>query len=665
MSTTKILIPAAACLFAAALFGATELPSEWKYVQEMSVAGPGLVKFSLPSDTLGAARSGLEDIRIFDDAGRETPHWIDRPASGKKATREARHFLVSLGSGSTTIRIETGLDKHPMDGITLETPSNGFMKAVRVEGSTDGKNWKELGRGLPIFRQANGASHLHLAVPSGIWKSLRLTVDDSRSDPIAFTGAKVDADLTEPLPSEIQTVRIVDRQEAEGQTRLTLDFGSANLLLSDLEIETSEPLFMRGTTLATRQLSGNVVREQSLAEGSVYRVGIEGQPVSSNSRFRLDVFLPSREALLLIQNNDSPPLPIHGLKARRRPVYLIFQAKNPGVHYLMTGNPYCSVPRYDLGSLSARLKGAALSSIHVSSLADNRFYHPSEALPEIQKAGSALEVGSPLDVSRWKYRKKVGLSKGGVQYLALDLEVLAHSDASFRDLRLMRDEKQIPYILERTSIIESLAPGVTMESVPKKPTRTRWIIRLPHRALPLMRLACASPTALFKRNMTLFEESRDERGQSHQRILAQATWVQTPALKERTLTLHLDSAPFTDTLFLETDNGDNPAIELGNFRLFYPVTRQIFKTASEAGVFLYYGNREAGSPQYDLDLMTSQLLSSEQTKASLAAEEILREATWRERATAPGASHAIFWAVLVLVVVVLLVMISRLLPKQG
>jgi hypothetical protein len=43
------------------------------------------------------------------------------------------------------------------------------------------------------------------------------------------------------------------------------------------------------------------------------------------------------------------------------------------------------------------------------------------------------------------------------------------------------------------------------------------------------------------------------------------------------LVIELNARPQSDTLFLETDNGDNPAIELRDFRSHYPVTRLVFK----------------------------------------------------------------------------------------
>ena len=77
--------------------------------------------------------------------------------------------------------------------VTLETPANDFIKAVRVESSDDGNRWQIIAQGQPIFRQPYGASHLEISFPAGVSKWLRLTVDDQRSQPIPFTGALVHA----------------------------------------------------------------------------------------------------------------------------------------------------------------------------------------------------------------------------------------------------------------------------------------------------------------------------------------------------------------------------------------------------------------------------------------------------------------------------------------
>ncbi len=78
---------------------------------------------------------------------------------------------------------------------------------------------------------------------------------------------------------------------------------------------------------------------------------------------------------------------------------------------------------------------------------------------------------------------------------------------------------------------------------------------------------------------------------------------------------------------------------------------------------MYYGNRNAAAPRYDLDLAAWQLLAAEKLRASLGPAEDLKASSWaREEAGTLG--HWIFWPVLGVVVVGLLVIIARLLPKN-
>jgi hypothetical protein len=210
-------------------FGANAaLPSDWQHEQRFDVAASGLVKFSLPADTLNAARPALEDLRLYDDAGNELPFFIDRPAPVAKVVRPAKSFQVSLNANTTVIMMETGLTQ-PLDGVSLETPAGSFIKAVRVEGSADGQRWQMLATGRPIFREPSGASQLRVAIPAGAWVWLRLTVDDARTQPVPFTGARVFAAAAEAPPMELQPATITERNENPGETRLTLNLGAANL----------------------------------------------------------------------------------------------------------------------------------------------------------------------------------------------------------------------------------------------------------------------------------------------------------------------------------------------------------------------------------------------------------------------------------------------------
>jgi hypothetical protein len=167
--------------------------------------------------------------------------------------------------------------------------------------------------------------------------------------------------------------------------------------------------------------------------------------------------------------------------------------------------------------------------------------------------------------------------------------------------------------------------------------------------------------------MRLWEEVTDERGDKFASELGVATWDQTPDAPKRDLVLELNARPKSDTLFLETDNGDNPAIELRDFRGYYPATRVIFKATPDPAppTWLYYGTLDATAPSYDLTLVAGELLKADRSTVAAGAEENLSPKPSFAGQTLTGSTRYIFWGALALVVIVLLAIMSRFLPKAS
>jgi hypothetical protein len=310
-----------------------------------------------------------------------------------------------------------------------------------------------------------------------------------------------------------------------------------------------------------------------------------------------------------------------------------------------------------LAALHIDFKNVAPAPVEIPASANNPDARAPEVLPGIEM------TSAELDVSPWRFRKPVKLSGEGAQQVELDLDVLAHAQANFADLRLMRGSNQVPSLIERTSISRALTPVVTATNDAKAPKVSRWVIQLPRAGLPLTRLTCVARTPLFERTVSLYEEVADERGTVYRRTLGGASWQQTPERKAKEFTLTLESAPRSATLFLETGNGDNPPVELAQFQMFYAATRVLFKGDAGENVLLYYGNPRVAPPHYDLSLVASQLLAADRHAALLSAEEQLGKSARGENA-ASGSGGMAFWGILAAVVVALLLIISRLLPKS-
>jgi hypothetical protein len=628
--------------------------SAWQHRQDIALPGPGLIRLELPAETLDAARADLADLRIQDPQGGEVPFLLERGAPTPAAFRDAKSLRVSLDAAFTVLTLETGTTAL-LDGVTLSTPTEDFIKAARVAGSADGASWRVLAERLPIYRQPNGVQ-LHLPFPDGAWRFLRVTVDDRRSAPVPFTGARVRLAAIEPVASVPVEVRTGGRVESPGETQITLELGFAHLHLTSLQIESPEPAFSRRVTVTARQVEGDAIQETRLAEALLSRDVPPESALRQPVKIALDVIAPSRELFLRVRNEDSPPLPISGVRAERRPVHVLFVARDEGPYRLLAGNRRVAAPRYDLDHLRFDAS-RAVRPLAVAPLAANPEYRAPDVVPP------SAATGPSLDVSAWPYRKRAQTTGTGMQQLELDLDVLSRTLSTHADLRLLSHGLQLPYILERTAVPRVVSATVAAASDARRPKLSRWALTLSHGSLPLTRVSCTATTPLFRREVRLYEEAVDARGGKLRRELGHATWVQTPERPVRELLLPLGAEPTTDTLFLETHDGDNSPIALERCQASYLVRRLHFQAAPDT--HLYYGNRRAEPPRYDLTLMAHEVLAAEAAVASLGAEEAVGTAGWPRPIALMGRAGILLWGALALVVLALLVVIARLLPKPA
>lgn len=642
-------------LLFASLAQSAELPAAWKNSQPVTLAQPGLVRFSVPLDTLDAARSGLEDLRIHDATGREVPFDINRLVEHAVLTATPRKFISRIETNITVAFIETGLAQ-PVEGVTLQTPARDFLKAVRVEGSSDGARWATIADGLPVFALPGGATQLRVNFPAGTWPHLRVTLSDQRANPIPVTGVVLHPESAEAAPAEPLGVEITERAETDRETRLTLRLNGGNITLAGLSLVTTEPLFSRRVSLAQRSVSEGEVRESVIASGHVFRFALEGRPAVSNVTVAVDVPVQARELLLTIHNEDNPPLALAAVEAKRRPVFALLLNDRPGPMQLLSGNAQCPAPKYDLATLRRDLRTVQPVTAQAGKLVANPAFTTPDPL-------ALLAAGTPpLDVSPWHFRKSVRLVGSGIQQLELDLEVLARGAQNFADLRIVAGGQQVPFVLERSSLHRSFPVAATKADDAKQPKTSRWSLTLPQKSLPLTRLTCETSAPLFRRDAVIFEERADSRGEKHRVALGNATWVRTPEQKPTKLVITLNQTPATDRLWLEVENGDNPPLALSFFIAWHSTARLLFRAASDSAPALYYGNAQATFPRYDLDFVARQILSAEKAKATLGLEESLKGTPLGE-SLAGTRGNALFWGVLVLVVAGLLFVLTRKLPK--
>lgn len=628
----------------------------WQWVAPFAVGQAGMVRLEVPPPVLDVSRPDLADLRVVSPAGVETPFLVEVAARRGGDERDAREFTLALAGRTTVIEVASGTSA-VIDAIRLLSPAREFLKSVTLEGRQGGGPWQEVAANAVIFRQAGGAERLTVKLPPGPWERLRCTVDDERAEPVPFTGVRVQVAAEQPASVELP-VAPGAREEVAGETRLRLDLGAGNLNLAAILLDVSDPVFSRSCRLAiAAPTPEGGTRMEPLASGTIYRVVGEHGVTVEHLAIALPQRVGARYLVATFHNGDSPPLTISGARVRCYPTLLALHAAPAGTWQLLTGNRRAGTPDYDLNPLRGALTAAGGRRIVPGALENNADYQLPAALPGVATTGVDIGLGD------WSCRRAVRAASSGVIRIELDARALAGCRLDLGDLRLVQNGRQIPYLIVPGKVPRELPPVFSpLPTEPQRPTVSRWELTLPVADVPAVELVVRSPSPMFVRRLVAQEQRKDELGYAWTETVGTANWTKSAAADEP-LVIALGGRRVLQKLVLETDNGDNPPIEISSVTLRFAAPSITAKLSDPAALFLYYGNPKAAAPQYDLRLVRTELLAADRQAAALGDEEKLRPEAAAKRGIDAGSPW--LWLALAAMVAALLVIVAKLLPRPA
>ncbi|HVO32885.1 MAG TPA: DUF3999 family protein, partial [Elusimicrobiota bacterium] len=555
---------------------------EWKYSQTIHVSAAGLNRAKLPLDTVSAAKPSLADLRLIDPQGREVSYIVDRPASAEAREMLLASTAMTAVKGKTVItgRVPVAMEGTDIRAIHLYSPTDDFLKPLTIAVSKDGRQWTTLLRQYPIFKQPGQDTSTAVELPAAAWTFLRIALDDSGTPPIRVQGVSLVGGARAISGLDGLTASIVDVNSDAHRTDVQIELPADHLWIDSIELRAAETTFRRPVTVLTKEFTDGEFRETLLGHGLIYRVALGGAAVE-----QLSVPLnrqTGRRLILRIENGDSRPLDIQNVRAEAIPQSLVFDALMPGDYALWFGDPAASAPAYDVAAMSDVLSKKSAAVPVMAPAAPNPAFRPVEPLPQVP------DEGGDIDVTLWKYRKKVNLLGSGIQRLEIDLETLAHNQAHPAALRLVRDGKQIPYVVDTTGVNRSFNPALQLQ--PAKGHLSRWTVKMPYPATPVQQLRFTVSDPFFQRTISASEEITDDRGETVRQMLGQAAWTRLKGENKEGFIIDLNRTPVTDAIELETDDGDNAPIHLVGVQGYYQAPRLLFKASpSSKPLYLYYG----------------------------------------------------------------------------
>ena len=647
----SILSLAAMC---ARTVGVAALP-EWSTQQTFEASAPGLMRVALTPESFDAARADLADLRIIDPTGVELPYVIETQEPGYRTLRHILNPPATLEDRLTRLVVPLN-EPTALKAIRLEITQDRFIKGVTFEAILRDGTVKPVARRLALFRQGF-AENLTLRI-NGLpteTQSLRITLDDSQTKPVSISGLSL---LEEKTPERVLTpiaAKILQRVEGTGETRITVDLGSAQSPMAGLRVETEDPLFIRRVTVLAREWVNSEVRDRELGSGVIHRVALEDAHKTEQLEFAFEAVAPGREVVIALSNGDSPPLSVRSVTFLHSPRYLVFPAKQAGTHRLFMGYPQARQPNYDLASLQNSLRGAKSARVALGASTPNPDFRAPEGVANIPIFGAAF------DPAGWKFQRSVNIEAPGVQRLDLPLHALAETRSDRGDLRLVSGKKQILYLLDQPhGFMKPMDLALGAAEPTSKPGIVRWRLEVPQPRLPMRSIRCEVTTTLFDRQMRVLERRTDRGTDAGDVSLGRAHWIRTPDRLNGQFELFLDSTPSTRVLWIETDNRENATLEIKSAQILLPTVQLLFQTQEAAPIELLYGNAEARSPAYDLGLIAPRILAAPKHEAKVSDSDPI----------APLSLHGLpaswlFYGVLALVVLGLVFVITKLLPKPN
>jgi hypothetical protein len=637
------------CILSSVILLASE--PAFRFQREIRPSGPGPQRLEPDLIFLGGVDSGFRDLRIKGSDGREVPYVIVPPATSEASWLPGRMLPLPATKTSSGLELDLG-GAVRTSRLRLEGLQAPFLKRFRLEASGDRARWTELVEEGSLFDlPEDGLKLLHVDLPEGEYRYLRLVWDDASSGRIALPrGAFVQ--VREPGAAPPMVKLAFQRASSEpGISRFSLRLPGLRLPITALRLVVGGrgPL-LRDARIMEGRLQAGGLSPRDLGQAQLRRTERLGVAASD---LRIPMETPEGSELeLRVEDGSNPPIDLQAVMAEWQPQPWIYFESDGKPALALYGNSRIEAPRYDLEALKDQIRPGTARPAQWGALA---------APVAASQEGKALQdpgPGADLDPAGFRVRRSIPDAEPGLAALVLDAPVLAASK-SLQDLRILDGQRrQIPYLLEQRD-----GPLTVPLAWPERQARGRasaYVLDLTQQGLTEGRVVLETRTRVFRRRVRLREEGSPEQ---EGRLLSESLWSHDQPDTDPPLLILGFSQVEGSRVVVTVDEGDNQALPVARARLLLPGWRLRFFHPGR-GLTLCY-DRDLESPQYDLALLADRLraapaLELEMSGAGLAPLPAARTGT-------PMGATRLFWGVLAGVVVALFVMLAVLLrkPEEG
>lgn len=381
------------------LVGSSSLASEagFRYsrgIVSRSLSGDELLSARLDAAVFAETQPGLPDMRLL-DGQREAVAFLLRRVQTTRARTVKKTWSVRqptvrpLEGGGLEIILELEQDDPRPNGLTLVSHLKNFEQRVQVYSSVARENWQPVGEEAVVFDYSRFMDVRKDSVEFKVTRNrhFRIVIDDvtaaQESELLELTrrlrgGEETEREervTIERRPFRIERINFwreaeedqaagdmkadypvrgfrVEQDSEKQQTVIVVETGREPL--TSLELQTPERNFSRRAAVEVEQQRGVQTSWRTIGQATLTRIDFKGL-----KQEQLAIGFPeSRQETyrLVIDDRDSPPLEVSGIKADGNVYEVLFLASRDTSYQLVYGSDDAESPQYDTAAI-ARVLG--------------------------------------------------------------------------------------------------------------------------------------------------------------------------------------------------------------------------------------------------------------------------------------------------------------------
>ncbi|MDU1892545.1 MAG: hypothetical protein E6767_17810 [Dysgonomonas sp.] len=287
----------------------------------------------------------LTDIRILEKDNREVPYFI-RPVSPVQDITRFESYNLKNNSikDSLNIIVVDNSKKENIKRFYIVVKTADVSKYATIRGSDNLKNWyivkQKKGISSLNYNQSDNEEVLVLDFPQGNYNYYEITLESNQGSPLDIIKVgKIENSSIYAQFAEIDLGRFITEEKKDKKTYISFPEQQEVYRVNKLEFKVNSSAYYFRHASVMDTINGK-------------RIKFDLTSKSDNSFF-INNFPLGRHTVIVIENNNNPPLMIDSIKAYGLNRYLCAYLKQGVDYHINIGIKDTALPKYDIEHFQA------------------------------------------------------------------------------------------------------------------------------------------------------------------------------------------------------------------------------------------------------------------------------------------------------------------------